>query len=232
MSDTIDSVDDLQTMRTSERVALILGFGVALTMFVLRTVGSDMPLSVSVPGAIAFGALVAVPPVLALIARRGRAGMFLGAGVASIVLSLGLSLLITVMLPLGVFWLWSYVMARPGHVLRSVAAGLAATLLATAAFVVLFLHLDPRCVYTYTSGDVRSAPHEEVDMESGWVWDLGSTSSSSMTASPDIAEMFCTSDVVTWVEAFASLALVAGAIGSARVVGAPDSDDSMARSGP
>ncbi len=146
-------------------------------MFVLRIVGSDLPLSVSLP---------AVPSVLALLAGRGRAGLYLGAGVASIVLSLGLSLLIVVMLPLGVFWLWSYVAVSPGHLLRAVGAGLFATLLVMGAFVVLFLHLDPRCANTYVTGEVRMAPQEEVDMESGWVWDVGGTSSSSMTSRPNI----------------------------------------------
>jgi len=225
MSDAATPVVVGRTMRASERVALILGFGVALAMFVLRIAGSDMPLSVSLPGAVAFGLVVAVPPTLALLAGRDRSGLFLGAGVASIVLSLGLSLLIVVMFPVGVAWLWFFVRARPGHLLRSVAASLAATVLATAAFVVLFIHLDPRCVYTYTSGEVRIAPQEQVDDETGWVWDVGGTSSGSSTFGPDIVEVFCTSDVVTWIEAAVSLALAAAAVGSARVIAAPDTND-------
>ena len=201
MSDAATPVVVGRSMRASERVALVLGFGVALAMFVLRIAGSDMPLSVSLPGAVAFGLVVAVPPTLALLAGRGRPGLFLGAGVASIVLSLGLSLLIVVMFPVGVAWLWFFVRTRPGHLLRSVVAGFLAAVLVLAAFVVLFLHLDPRCANTYTSGEVSLASQEEVDMESGWVWDVGGTSSSSMTASPEIAEVFCTSDVVTGIEA-------------------------------
>ncbi|MCL1599229.1 MAG: hypothetical protein M3094_08600, partial [Actinomycetia bacterium] len=112
MSDATALAGVPATVRTSESIALILGFGVVAAMFGLRIVGSDMPLSVSLPGAVAFGAVVAVPSVLALLAGRGREALYLGAGMASIVLSLGLSLLIIVMLPLGVFWLWSYVSAR------------------------------------------------------------------------------------------------------------------------
>ncbi len=194
-------------------------------MFGLRIVGSDMPLSVSLPGAVAFGAVVAVPSVLALLAGRGRAGLYLGAGVASIVLSFGLSLFIVVMVPLGVVWLWFFVHTRPGHLLRTVGAGLSATVLAIASFVVLFLHLDPRCAYTYTTGEVRIAPQEEVGMESGWVWDVGGTSSSSAMLGSDIAEEVCTSDIVTWVEAAVSLALTLGAIIAARAIAAPDTED-------
>jgi hypothetical protein len=145
--------------------------------------------------------------------------------VASIVLSLGLSLLIIVMVPVGIAWLWFFVRARPGHLLRSVGAGVAATVLVIAAFVVLFLHLDPRCAYTYTTGEVRMAPLGEVDMESGWAWDVGGTSSSSGTYGPDIAEVACTSDIVTWVEAAVSLALTSGAIIAARAIAAPDTED-------
>ncbi|VAW08350.1 hypothetical protein MNBD_ACTINO01-1920 [hydrothermal vent metagenome] len=194
-------------------------------MFVLRIVGSDLPLSVSLPGAVGFGAVVVVPSVLAFLAGRGRAGLYLGAGVASIVLSLGLSLLIVVMLPLGVFWLWSYVAVSPGHLLRAVGAGLVATMLVLGAFVVLFLHIDPRCADTYANGEVRLVPQEQMDMESGWAWDIGGTSSSSMMSRPDVVSQVCSSDVVTWPEALVSLALAGAAVASARAIAAPGSDD-------
>ncbi len=198
-------------------------------MFALRIVGSDLPLLVSLAGAVAFGAVVAMPALLALLAGRGRAGLYLGAGVASIVLSLGLSLLIIVMLPLGVFWLWSFVEARPGHLLRSIGAGLVATVLAMGAFVVLFLHLDPRCADTYINGEVRLAPQEQVDMESGWAWDIGGTSSSSMTSRPNVVSQVCSSDTVTWAEALASLALAGVAVASARAIVARDDGREITR---
>jgi hypothetical protein len=215
---------------SGRRIALVLGFGVAVAMFLLRIVGSDMPLSVSLPGAIAFGAVVAVPSVLALLAGRGRTGLFLGAGVASIVLSLGLSLLIVVMLPLGVFWLWSYVRARPGHLLRSVGAGLVATVLAIAAFVVLFVHIDPRCTSTYADGRVEQFAAGSAGFRSGWAWDVGSTYSGSMTAGPDVVSQTCSSDVVTWVEAVVSLALASAAVASARAIAAHDTGNRVAES--
>ena len=129
------------------------------------------------------------------------------------------------MLPLGVFWLWSYVAAYPGHLLRSVAAGLAATLFAVGAFIVLFVHIDPRCANTYANDRVVLVPAGEVGFRSGWAWDVGGTSSSSVTLGPDVVAQVCASDIVTWLEALVSLVLAGAAVASARAIVAPDNDD-------
>ena len=199
-------------------VSLVLGYTVAAAMFALRILGSNMPLSLSLAGAVAFTAVLCIPPTLALFAMRGRPRLFAAAGVLAITLVVGVSLLGLVLIPLGVMWLWMYLRSTPGGILRTLGAVVAVWVLGAASFMVLFIHLDPRCADTYTDGTVQILPLDETGMESGWTWDVGGTSTGSSISKPGVVMSSCGSDIVTWAEAAASLALVAAALGSARVI--------------
>jgi len=187
-------------------------------MFFLRVIGGDLPLSLELPGALAFSMILIVPPTLALYAMRGRPQLFVAAGGLSIVLSVVMSVLGVVMIAVAVVWFSMYARARAGGVLRTVAACTAVLILGAASAASLFIHLDPRCAETYTDGTVRIIPIEETAMESGWIWNVGSASSGVFLVGPDVALSVCSSDVVTWTEAAISISLAAAALGSGRAI--------------
>ncbi|MDK1102763.1 MAG: hypothetical protein QGD93_03940 [Actinomycetota bacterium] len=199
-------------------VLLVLGYGVAAAMFALRIFRSDQPPSLNLAGAVAFAAVLCIPPTLALFAMRGRPRLFAAAGVLSITLAVGLSVLGLVLIPLGVMWLWMHARSSPEGILRTLGAVIAVLVLGAASFMVLFVHLDPRCADTYTDGTMQILPLGETGMESGWTWDVGGTSTVSSISKPGVVMSSCVSDIVTWAEAAVSLALVVAALGSGRVI--------------
>lgn len=194
-------------------------------MFVLRIAASDLPTAMTLPGALAFAAAVAVPPALALMAARGRFSLFLGAGVSGILLAFGMSALGLLMLPLGITWLVIYVKNRTdgfqhqsADVLTTLGVAFVVVSLAVGAYLVLFLHVDPRCVITYVNGDVLVVPAEDIDMDSGWIWNLEEESSGVESVGPNVVSTSCTSNVVTWPEAVVSLALSSVALAAGAIL--------------
>ena len=193
--------------------AVAAGYGLALAVFLLRTIGSDLPLPVELPGSIALAAVVAAPPTLAVLSTH-RPVLLVAAGVAAISTLLGLSVLGLPMVVIGMTWIVSYrrvtVPATTGRALLVIGAAWTFTV---AAFVVLFLHIDPSCSETLVDGTVRAVDAD--GFESGWLWEVGSTSSGSTTIDIDVASSSCSSDVVVVAEAAGSLALAGLAVGSA-----------------
>ena len=193
--------------------AVAAAYGLALAVFLISTLGSDLPLLVELPGSIALAAVVATPPTLAVLSTR-RPVLLVAAGVAAISTLLGLSVLGLPMVVIGMTWIVSYrrvtVPATTGRALLVIGAAWTFTV---AAFVVLFLHIDPRCSETLVDGTVRAVDAD--GFESGWVWEVSSTSSGSTTVAVDVASSSCSSDVVVVAEAAGSLALAGLAVGSA-----------------
>jgi len=183
-------------------------------MFFLRVIGGDLPLSLELPGALAFSMVLIVPPTLALCAMSGRPQLFVAAGALSIVLSVVMSVLGFVMIAVAIVWFTMYAKAGSGVVLRAVAAAAAVLILGAASAAALFVHLDPRCAETYTDGTEKILPLGETTMKSGWIWDVGGTSSGFSIVGPEVVSSVCTSNVVTWAEAAVSISLAVAALGS------------------
>jgi len=214
------------------RISVLVGFLLAGAMFALRIGGSDLPISVSLPGALAFGAAAAIPPMLAVMAARDRFGLYAAAGFSATLLAFGMSVLGLVMLPLGIIWLVIYFKDRADgfteraeSVPMTLGVAFVVVSFAIGAYFVLFLHLDPRCVSTYTNGEVLLTPLDEVDMDSGWIWDVDAvTTGRTRSLGGNVLAMSCSSDVVTWPEAVASLALSSSALASGAIL-LPRSND-------
>ncbi|HHC07739.1 MAG TPA: hypothetical protein ENK55_03375 [Actinobacteria bacterium] len=200
--------------RAAIPVSIAAGGFLAAVVFGLR-LHDGLPWWMLLPGAIALGGVVALPPLLAFAASRDRPCLYAAAAVTSITLAFGLSLLGPAMVLLGVVWLWTLLGHRPRRPLRTIAAALVAWTLGVASFLALFVHLDPRCVEYYADGTMAMVP---TDMTTGWVWEAPQTETSTMGGSPQVVEAFCSSDVVTWVEAGVSSALVAAAFGGAWLI--------------
>ena len=212
-------------------LAVGAGYDLAAGVFVLRLVGSDLPVTLELAGAVALAAVVAVPPTLALAGLTGRPVLLLPAGLAGVTsLSTGvllqlplLGLLGVPMVLLGVIWFWSYSKVRPGgSVIGKAVPTLVVWLLWAASVVVLFIHLDPRCIQVLADGTVLSVD-AALGGETGWLWEVSATVSGfSEILGPDVVSGACTSDIVTGWEALVSLVLSAGAIATAWLMTSAD----------
>ena len=204
-------------------LAVGAGYALAAAVFVLRLVGSDLPLKLELAGALALAAVVAVPATLALAGLTGRPVLLLPAGLAAITSLPALSVLGVPMMLLGIIWFWSYSNMRPkGSALSKAVTTLAVWLLWAASVVVLFTHLDPRCIQVLADGTVLYVD-AALGGESGWLWEVSSTvSGSSEILGPDVVSGACTSDIVTRWEALVSLVLSAGAITTAWLMTSAD----------
>jgi len=210
------------------RISVLVG-----ATFVLRIGASDLPISLVLPGAFAFSAAAALPPALAYMAARGRFSLYAAAGFSATLLAFGMSVFGLVMLPLGIIWLVIYFKDRTDgfteraeSVPMTLGVAFVVVSFAIGAYFVLFLHLDPRCVSTYTNGEVQLVPLDEVELDSGWIWNVDSTSGGIVASGSNVLSTSCTSDVVTWPEAVASLTLSSLAFASA-VVLMPRSNDAL-----
>jgi hypothetical protein len=202
--------------RVSPALWVSVGFGYAIVaaVFVLRLVGSDLPATMEVPGAVAFAAVAAVPSTLALAGLARRPVLMLPAGVTAATSLPVLSVLGVPMAVLGVVWLISYSTNKSGRdVLRPLATTLLVWVLWVAAAATLFVHLDARCVQTLVDGSVIRVDAAELGWESGWLWATSATSTGSSILSVDVVGEACSSDIVTVWEALVSLALATGAVG-------------------
>ena len=199
------------TLTGPARAGVVVSFGMALAIFMLRLIGSNLPMTVELPGAIALAAVVATPPTLALLSTR-RPVLLIAAGVTAVSTLFGLSIFALPMVVVGVIW----IMAFRGAIThttsgRTIVVLSVAWLFTVSAFAILFLHLDPRCSETLVDGTVRSVESSD---ESGWIWEASAVTSGSMTSGGDVVFSACSSDMVTLAEAAASLGLVLLAVGT------------------
>ena len=216
---TRQRLTDVNGSSTEPRVAPVswlavgVGYALAAAVFVLRLVGSELPVTLELGGAVALAAVVAVPATLALAGLTGRPVLLLPAGLAGVTSLPVLSVLGVPMVLLGIIWFWSYWNLRPvGSVASKAVKTLVVWLLWAASVGVLFIHLDPRCVQVFSDGTVLYVD-AALGGETGWLWEVSSTvSGSSGILGPDVVSGACTSDIVTGWEALVSLVLAAGAI--------------------
>jgi hypothetical protein len=174
-----------------EKASGVLFLAMAVTLAVIRATHSDPAERAAGPlDPIAFGALFGVPGFLALLARRERTVLYLGAAVSGTVLSFiafsgaTLPLLIPSGMAIAAF------ARRSGdtRTFREVTVPLACFLGAAGALAVMFLHADMRCVTTPTYSS-------------------------------------CSSDVLVWWEALASIAIGGLTVVLAYRLARPRSDD-------
>lgn len=190
----------------------LAAYGLALAVFFLRLVGGDFPIRFELGGAVALAGVIAVSPTLAVLAAR-RKTLLLAAGLTAMSTVLGFSVLALPMIVIGLIWLVAYGrMAVPGPISRKIATVAVVWLLATAAFGVLFLHIDPRCADTLSDGTVRMVDVTTQGMDSGWTWNVRSSFSGTSSSSSDVVLSVCSSDTVVDWEAATSIGLSLGAV--------------------
>ena len=205
---------------SASQFAAMIGYALALAVFALRISG-EFATSVELAGAVALATVVAVPPTLALVADS-RPLLLLPAGLIALNTLFALSILALPMLAAGLVWLWAYSKSAPrGRVLRKLTVTVLVSVLWLLAAATLFVHIDPRCTETLSDGTVRVTDPAPQGFETGWVWEIGSTSSGSTTFGVDVVSSQCPSDRVVWWEALVVLALSGDAILSGWLLATP-----------
>jgi hypothetical protein len=211
---------EVETARRYARYGVVVAYGVALAAFVIRLVNSTPRVGENLwggAGAIAVAGMLAIAPTTALLALRGRPRLLPAAAVVAFAEGLfSFSLVGLVMMVPALLWInaygrwprpvkprWPLIVLWPTVVIAAVCA-----------FVVLFIHQDPMCTRTYGDGTVQAwAPAEG----GGWAWQgLGGTSFGTEFVGDDgVQTEECTSDIITWWEALATLGVSGGAVGVA-----------------
>lgn len=187
------------------RAAVLASAGVqilAIAALVTLGIASDGPI-VDRLRPVPIAVVYALPGVLAVLAARGRGPLLLAAGLSALVLAVfPFSVHSFVLGPVGIIYLVGHgrLSDTTSDGTRSAVTALGCVALTLAAFVVLFLHDDPVCYTTRTSGEVT------IDR------DPDDISSQHIPADSNITESGCTSDTIVSWEAAASLTLSSSAI--------------------
>lgn len=196
---------DIRLGRGLVWAGIAVGFALAIALAIVNLVsGEGTPFT-----ALAFLAMLAIPPTMALISLDRRPSLLTAATMAAVIqgfitlTSLGL----IEFLP-AILWAWAG-QRRPRPALEPAWATWVRPLIAALSIlplVVMFIHLDPRCTTTAADGTVISTTVDE-KAATGWRLELGS-SGSSTTGSDGITQS-CTSNTVQGWEALVSVAVSA-----------------------
>jgi hypothetical protein len=150
---------------------------------------------------------VAVPPTLALLSLR-RPLLLLPATLTGF---LGLFYVLSIwgwgLALLALFWGGAYLRVAPkGRWVRKLGMVLV-PLVFWAGTALLWIHVDPACEQRLSDGTVIRIDPATRELESGWVWEVDTTSfSSSGTLSGDVVYEACASDIrVLWESSAAAL---------------------------
>lgn len=189
-----------KTDRTARAAALGQLAAVVVYLGVMAASGAD----VDGLGAVPIAAVFAAPAVLALAGLRGRAPLLLAATIDAAVLAVfPFSLHSFVLAPAAVVYALAYArLSTSRQRRRAMLAVAGCPALLMAAFVVLILQEHPACYEELETGELV------VD------GDPGDTLSGGRVIGPDsdVVATGCTSDIIVWLEATASLALTSAAI--------------------
>lgn len=208
------------------RWTVIIGYGLALAAFIMAFAGSGFHFTTAMVDAFPVPVLVAVPPTLAALSLR-RPLLLLPAALTGF---LGLFYVLSIwgwgLALLAVFWVVAYMQTAPeGQWLRKFGMVLV-PLLFWAGTMMLWIHLDPACEQRLSDGSVIELDPAQHGLESGWVWEVDTTSfSSSGTISGDVVYEACASDTHVLWESVAATALGGGAVVVAWVLGGPKVDE-------
>jgi hypothetical protein len=206
-----------------------IGYGLALTGFVMRMVGDELSFGSSSRGALTLAVVMAFSPTLALLSHPDRPLLLIAAGVTAITGIYGLSIFGYGFVVLGVIWLWAYLqLAPPGRWVRKLAM-VVVPVLWLAAFATLWVHLDPACEQRLRDGTVIQIDPASRGLQAGWVWEIPSSfSSSSGLISGDVVFETCTSNTEVWWETVTAILVAVSSVAVGLLLARPTADGSGA----
>ncbi len=218
------TLQEVSEARRWTRYGIVIAYVMGIGGFAFRLAGTSprVPQNVwGIAGAAAVMGIFFIAPTVAVLALRGRPRLLPAAAAVAFVAGLfTLSLLGFIMLIPALLWIKAFSRwPRPVQTRwREIVLWPAVVTAAACAFFVLFAHQDPRCTRTFPDGTVETS----VAAGAGWVWQGASGSAISSSYSGDsVLSEECTSDIVTWWEALASLGVAAGSVAIAARGGAP-----------
>jgi len=207
---------DIRKNRRWVQIGIFLGYAMSVSVLVLAIINTGTEPG-ELLGSVALAASAAIGPSLAWLSLDRRPGLLPAAALAALITGLVTLIFLPIGFVLALIWMhaWS---SRPvktevsrGQWWSGVALGMTAAI----AVFVLFVHLDPVCTETLADGTVVEVDAAEKGYQTGWRLATGAVSSQSQSGPDGPVTSWCSSDVVVWGEALASLAVSLGAIGAA-----------------
>lgn len=203
--------EDMARSRSLVKIGVVLGYGAAAVLTVVRIINTDTMTAGELLGSVALGASLAAPPTLALLSLDRRPSLLPGAAIAILVPSLIVFELAPIWLAVALLWYWGW-NRRPvrAEISRSrAAARVGLGFLMAAAIFALFIHLDPVCTQQLADGTTQSIDAATRGYSTGWAFGNGTTSVSSSEEGADVVGEWCTSNTIVPGEALASLLITA-----------------------
>jgi hypothetical protein len=201
-------------------VGIVLSFALAVAIGFLRTVNAEpVEGGVEVAGNIGFAIVLAAPGLLGLLGRRGRASLFVAAGVLDLVFAFPMliSLIGLVFVPPAVMFLIAaaWVQGHGTSLARSIATVLVALLGGTGAFFALFVQEDPVCWAR------NPATGETFRLDASRFVHGSSISMDSRDLPAGTTESGCSSDTISPREGVTATAVVVAMLGTAWALSKP-----------
>jgi hypothetical protein len=202
--------------------SVVAGYGVALAGFAIVLIGNDLSLGRALLHGLVVLALLAAPPTTALLSQPTRPLMLLPAGLMGLFgISGALSILGLPLVALGLIWIWGYAkLTSPGRWVKKVAM-IFLPVLWLGATTALWIHVDPVCEQRLRDGSIIQVDPFVRGFDSGWTWEVSSSSISSSTISGDVVSETCTSNAVVAWEGLSAIGLCAGVVVLARFLSPP-----------
>lgn len=215
-------VDWPESVSKAVTASVVAGYGVALAGFAIVLIGNDLSLGRALLHGLVVLALLAAPPTTALLSQPTRPLMLLPAGLMGLFgISGALSILGLPLVALGLIWIWGYAkLTSPGRWVKKVAM-IFLPVLWLGATTALWIHVDPVCEQRLRDGSIIQVDPFVRGFDSGWTWEVSSSSISSSTISGDVVSETCTSNAVVAWEGLSAIGLCAGVVVLARFLSPP-----------
>ena len=216
------AVDWPESVSKAVTASVVAGYGVALAGFAIVLIGNDLSLGRALLHGLVVLALLAAPPTTALLSQPTRPLMLLPAGLMGLFgISGALSILGLPLVALGLIWIWGYAkLTSPGRWVNKVAM-IFLPVLWLGATTALWIHVDPVCEQRLRDGSIIQVDPFVRGFDSGWTWEVSSSSISSSTISGDVVSETCTSNAVVAWEGLSAIGLCAGVVVLARFLSPP-----------
>ena len=215
-------VDWPESVSKAVTASVVAGYGVALAGFAIVLIGNDLSLGRALLHGLVVLALLTAPPTTALLSQPTRPLMLLPAGIMGLFgISGALSILGLPLVALGLIWIWGYAkLTSPGRWVNKVAM-IFLPVLWLGATTALWIHVDPVCEQRLRDGSIIQVDPFVRGFDSGWTWEVSSSSISSSTISGDVVSETCTSNAVVAWEGLSAIGLCAGVVVLARFLSPP-----------
>lgn len=215
-------VDWPESVSKAVTASVVAGYGVALAGFAIVLIGNDLSLGRALLHGLVVLALLTAPPTTALLSQPTRPLMLLPAGLMGLFgISGALSILGLPLVALGLIWIWGYAkLTSPGRWVNKVAM-IFLPVLWLGATTALWIHVDPVCEQRLRDGSIIQVDPFVRGFDSGWTWEVSSSSISSSTISGDVVSETCTSNAVVAWEGLSAIGLCAGVVVLARFLSPP-----------